>query len=182
MLTEKNISRKSAEFSRIKKIYREAFPKKERWMFGFFEYRASHGRADFTSYWNQNELAGFSYILRNEKCVYVFYLAVSEGQRGKGFGSEMLEMIKEKYINHIIALAIEPPVQSADNYVQRVRRKNFYIKNGLSSQTEHMEYAGEKYEIMSFGGTMTDDDYQRLMNEWLGGFLSLIIKSELTTR
>ena len=45
-----------------------------------------------------------------------------------------------------------------------------------------MEYAGEKYEIMSFGGTMTDDDYQRLMNEWLGGFLSLIIKSELTTR
>ena len=151
-------------------------------MFGFFEYRAAHGKADFTSYWNQDELVGFSYILRNEKSVYVFYLAVAEDQRGKGFGSEMLENIKKKYKNHTIALAIEPPVSNADNYEQRVKRKNFYIKNGLAPQMEHMEYAGEKYEIMSFGGTMTDDDYQRLMNEWLGGFLSLIFKSELTTR
>ena len=97
MLIEKRVIKKSNIYPAVKAIYKEAFPKKERFLFAFFEKRASDGKADFYSYWFEDILVGFTYALKNENYVYVFYLAVKKEERGKGYGREILNQIKEKY-------------------------------------------------------------------------------------
>ena len=171
MLIEKRARKEADFYPTVKAIYKEAFPKEERFPLAFFEYRAAKGKADFCTYWFGDTLVGFSYALKNETDVYVFYLAVKKEERGKGYGSEILDIIKEKYKDKVVCLDIEPVDENAENHGQRAARKLFYQKNGFTSQTERMEYAGVKYEIMSRGGTVTDRAFQTLLKSWLGGFL-----------
>lgn len=179
MLIEKRVIKKADIYSKVKAIYKEAFPKKERFPFAFFENRASNKKADFYSYWIEDVLVGFTYVLKNEKYVYVFYLAVKNEERGNGYGSEILNLIKEKYKDKVISLAIEPPDINAKNCSQRIKRKSFYQRNGFASQIERMEYAGEKYEIMSYNGVMTDHACNTLLKNWLGSFLFPFFKVKI---
>ncbi len=179
MLIEKRVIKKSNIYPAVKAIYKEAFPKKERFLFAFFEKRASDGKADFYSYWFEDILVGFTYALKNENYVYVFYLAVKKEERGKDYGREILNQIKEKYKDKVVCLAIEPLDIDAKDYNQRVKRKLFYQKNGFTSQIERMEYAGEKYEIMSCNGVVTDYEYNTLLKSWLGSFLFPFFKVKI---
>ena len=63
---------------------------------------------------------------------YVFYFAISQSERGQGYGSYILQTVKEFYKNQRLCLAIEEIDETAANYQQWVKRKEFYEKNGFT--------------------------------------------------
>ena len=61
----------------------------------------------------------------------ILYLAVNDKIRSKGYGSAILQCIKQRFSNKAIALNIEPLDPKSDNYAQRIKRFEFYLKNGF---------------------------------------------------
>ena len=62
--------------------------------------------------------------------VYVCFFAVGVSYRSCGYGSEILSRLKELYPAYQIVLDIEAADESAPNLVQRIRRRDFYRRNG----------------------------------------------------
>ncbi len=72
----------------------------------------------------------------------------------------------------IITLAIENTEdENADNLEERVKRLEFYERNGFERLCIKVNEAGVVYELLSTNTMLTQADFLSLMKDWLGGFL-----------
>ena len=170
-MESKNISLVPAgagDYQKIKKLYLAAFPKSERPPFYYLKKAEKHGRADFFSIYDGDEWQGFCHILTDEKCAYLFYLALSPDCRGRGIGSEVIRQLKERYKNRKFFLALETLDKNAKNYDIRVRRHGFYKRNGLTELPGHIREGSEVYDIMGSGEKISRGEYYSLMIHSIG--------------
>ena len=83
------------------------------------------------AYYDNNTFIGFTSLVFYKEICYLFFLAVSPTLRHKGYGSQILEMIKKDYQDYIILLAFEEVDPKYDNYEERKNRKTFYLNHGF---------------------------------------------------
>ena len=105
--------------------------------------------------------------------------AVSETERGKGCGSGALQAAKDKYAGQKIFLSIEQLDEEAENYDQRVKRKQFYERNGFKDLNLKLKEASVTYDLLGIGGTVDAKEYERLMGKYLGKLLSKLITMKI---
>lgn len=125
------IDKHSKDLKEIKGIILEAFPPEERPPFRFLIRRTGKPFVDFWGAYDEGRLVGITYVVHSEGAAYLFFLAIANKERGKGYGGALLEMMKEKYAPECLFLALEPLDPKAENYEQRVNRHNFYLRHGL---------------------------------------------------
>lgn len=65
-------------------LYLSAFPKEERAPWWLLKRRAKQGRAEALAAMDDGRFAGMAYVVTLGDMAYLFYLAVEEGQRGRG--------------------------------------------------------------------------------------------------
>lgn len=162
----------AAEMKKAKSLYLGAFPKEERAPFWLLKRRAKQGRARMIFAGNGGLFAGFAYIVENADCAYLFYFAIVPEMRGSGCGTEILSRLRGLYKDKRLFLARETLDPAADNYEQRVRRHKFYLRCGFEDIDRKIREGKVTYDVMSVGGDVSPEDYGRLINRWLGGFLS----------
>lgn len=104
---------------------------------------------NFSAFYDGDDFAGFSFTMSHDSCVFILYLAVSEKSRSKGYGSSILNKIKEDYPDKSVLLNIEYPFEMAINYEQRVRRLEFYKRNGFCDTGYILRNDGVSYMILS---------------------------------
>ncbi|MEG1835683.1 MAG: GNAT family N-acetyltransferase [Oscillospiraceae bacterium] len=172
-MTLANATQNDIEF--IKKIYDEAFPKSEKKPFNVIEKKAEKGTVEILVIKNDKPL-GLVITAIYEDCVLIDYFAIDKNCRGNGVGSEAIRLIKEKYSGKKIFLEIERLDETAENNNQRIKRKNFYIKNGLVETGAFARAFGIPMEILSFGEKVTFEDYHKTFRKVFGFFPSLVIK------
>ena len=170
--------------AQIKKLYLEAFPAKERMPFFLFHLKKK-GQADLSGVYEKGKLAGMVYCVRHKNMVFIFYLAVEKSLRGRGYGSRILEKLKEKYRDCSLVLNMEEVDPSYENYEQRKKRKDFYRKNGFRESGFKIREYGVIYEFMYYGQNTTVREYQELLRNYFGKFLyglyrknSAVVKQE----
>lgn len=160
----------------VKRLYHEAFPKCERAPFFFLRLKAKEDTNAFYAVVDEDAFVGLVYTIRNEKMVYVFYLAIAEEQRGNGYGSKVLSLIKAQYPNHVVTLAIEDTAdRTADNYAQRIKRLGFYERNGFTQLQIRVNEAGVVYELLGTESGVTQAEYLDLMRNYLGAALYKLV-------
>ncbi len=160
----------------IKSLYKSAFPANERAPLFLLFKRCGNGRNFFYAVLEKDEFIGLLYTITHEKMVYVFFLAVTEEKRGKGYGSEMLEKIKKLHGGKTVTLMIEDTEDtSADNLYERKKRLKFYERNGFLRLPIKINEAGVGYELMGTDTTVTQADFLALMKDYLGSFLFKIL-------
>ena len=91
----------------IKNLYKSAFPKEERAPLFLLFKKAEAGKALFYAVLEDNEFIGLVYIITTKKLAYIFFLAVEEENRSKGYGSKILESVKKMYPEKTVILEIE---------------------------------------------------------------------------
>ena len=64
--------------------------------------------------------------------VLLDYFAVDDNQRNNGAGSSALRMLLERYLGKRFLLEIEAPDIPSENTPERIRRKAFYLRNGMT--------------------------------------------------
>ena len=156
------------EFKRIKSLYKEAFPKEERAPIWLIRRTLKRKTAQMLVATAEGRFIGFAYMVCNRKLAYIFYLALEEEERGKGYGSAVLEAMKERYRGKKLFLAREKLDSKAENYEQRCKRHQFYLKNGFEDLTCQIKEASVVFDAMGIGGEVSAAEYEDLIVNWGG--------------
>ena len=156
----------------IKKLYRTAFPKNERAPLFLLFKRTNNGRDSFYAVSDNKEFVGLIYTISTRKLTYVFFLAVKEEMRGKGYGSKILDKIKKDSVNKTVILMIEDTEkEDCDNIKERLERLRFYEKNGFKKLMIKINEAGVDYELLGTELNVTQADFLNLMKDYVGSLL-----------
>ena len=167
------------EFKNIKALYKKAFPAEERAPFWVLNRNARKEGVDFWGLYDDKEWVGLAYVISYSDLSYVFYLAISDRHRGKGYGSDTLRALKERYEGQKLFLAIEELDETADNYAERVSRKQFYLRGGLTELHCRLREAKVIYEVLGTGGKVEPEEYKQMMRHYLGPVLSRLVRMEI---
>jgi len=119
---------------------------------------------DFFAIYDGDKFIGFMVVKIYKTMSYLFFLAVDRNFRGQGYGSEIIQKIKELYPDYNQVVDFEMIDKNASNYNQRVKRKEFYMKNGYKETGYFLSYLGVNYEIMSMDDNFDIDIFKELIS------------------
>ena len=158
MLSMKPIGNTPEELKKAKALYYRAFPKNERRSFPeLVENRL--GGTEFFCFDDGETFVGIACLLNTPTISHIIYLAVDESLRGNGYGSKALELLHQSKSGKKIMVDIEIPDEKAENAEQRRMRKKFYLRAGYEETQVKYEWRNENYEILSFGGQISEAEY-----------------------
>lgn len=163
----------------IKKLYKEAFPRNERLPIFILNLLSKKEKANFYGICDEKTFVGLLYNIYFKDIVFIFYFAIDSNLRGKGYGTKVLELVKQKYKNHRIILNIEEINSKYDNNNQRIKRKKFYEKNGFINSDFKVKEGKQIYEVLYYSENneiVKKDEYDSLLKHFLGNTLYKVYK------
>ena len=166
MLDIRVINSGNADDSRLRRLYETAFPVEEQIPYDDLIYLLDAMDIDYTAYYDDDMLIGFTMVLRLPRYNWGWYFAVREELRGKGYGQEILSAVLEKYRNERpFVIDIESPYQpDAPNPEQRRRRHAFYVRNGMKDTPTSRTWENLTFTIMtSSDEPFTQQDYDDIV-------------------
>lgn len=153
----------------IYELYMRAFPADERKPFSLIEECQRRGCCDILAIQKMDgTFAGLAITLRNEEIVLLDYFAVEDQFRGEGIGSEGLRALQEKFSDHAFILEIESTRKLKDESDLRIRRKNFYLRNGMQMMDYVVMLFGVEMEMVTSGTYVGYEAYFNLYREVFG--------------
>ena len=168
-----NIKRDKSDLEKIESLYNTAFPSDERAPFRILVRGSKKPNVNFFSCRDCDKWIGFLYTVNYLDISYVFYFAVDDDQRGKGYGTAILKAARKKYGGRRLFLAIEEVEKKYENYQQRVNRLRFYERADFVRTGQKMQEANVIYDIMGIGGRVSNEEYRKLMISF-GGLRMLL--------
>lgn len=144
---------------RIYHLYRQAFPRFERKPFAIIRAMYQKGNADIWYFEKHGHFAGFVFTVNKDNAILIDYLAVCPSVRGIGVGSDILSQMKEFYSPRGIFAEIESVFAECDNIDVRMRRKEFYIKNGMTPMKVMVILFGVEMELLGSGCQLDFNEY-----------------------
>ena len=130
----------------------------------------------FYSIYDEEKFIGLTYLINTNNITYVLYLAIDTNNRGKGYGSIVLDKIKKESNQESIVLCIEEIDQNADNFDQRVKRKKFYEKNEFIETGFKNKEGKRYYEILTNGKKYEKQTYEKMMKKAWGSIPYLLFR------
>lgn len=161
----KKLERNSADIPQLEKLNNQAFPENERIdtddMFCFPE---ESGR-EVLGIYTDDEFSGFIITIKFRKCVYICYFAVCPKKRSRGIGGKALKMLKEYYPEFQIVVDFEALDENSGNNPQRIRRRNFYYRNGFFATGYYQYYMETEFEIACSEPVFNKAEFENLISE-----------------
>ena len=158
------------QWAEIYNLYQKAFPKSEKKPFWMILKMHRKGASDVWRFDREGRFAGIIITINGENHILLDYLAVEETRRGTGIGTEILQLMRAHYAGKGVFLEIESVYEDCDNRQQRIRRKHFYEKSGMTSMEVFVWLFGVKMELMGFDCRLTYEDYHAFYrdnyNQW----------------
>lgn len=135
------------EAEELGKIGREAFPPEEY----ISPERFIGGDTAVYKITEIGQACGYMCAALYDDLTYLFFFAVAADKRGRGTGSAALKAFIG--LRPSVPVVVDPELaeKSADNYAQRLRRRNFYLGLGFSPTGKGMAYNGVSFELLCTG-------------------------------
>lgn len=159
MVTMKLLSDAPEEVKKAKALYYRAFPKNERRSFPELQ-ENRFGNTEMFSFFDGETFVGMACMLNGLSISHIIYLAMDESVRGQGYGSKALQLLHQSKPGRKIMVDIETPDEQAENAAQRRMRKQFYLRAGYEETPIRYEWRHENYEILSFGGQISEEEFE----------------------
>ena len=158
------------QWADIYKLYQKAFPASEKKPFWLIVKMHRKGTSHVWRFTRNGKFAGLIITINGKENILLDYLAVEESQRGTGIGTEILQRMRSHYAGKGVFLEIESVYEDCDNKTQRIRRKHFYEKCGMTSMEVFVWLFGVKMELMGFDCCLSYEDYHSFYrdnyNQW----------------
>ncbi len=156
----------------VRALYEAAFPKDEKKPFEFILEKRKEGFFDIWAIENKDGgFGGLAIMLLSEDLALLDYLAVHPDCRGAGLGGSALHALREKYGKERIVVEIEntlgPAAEQAENREERLRRKAFYLRNGMTPMNFLVDLFGVEMEVLTFGRKLTYEEYYAIYRKVL---------------
>ena len=153
----------SKEYNTIEPYYNELFPENERMDLHILKQR--EGSALYL-FFNENQLCGFIMLLTYLKITHILYLGVLKPYQNKGIGSKILYTIQELYPTQIIIADLEKINKQRSNYLQRIQRANFYLKNNFRPSKVQYTWQQDDYVIYEWNGCITQEEFRNFWKHY----------------
>ncbi len=158
------------QWIKIYRLYQSAFPRCEKKPFSMIRSMKKKGKSDVWYCEEDGRFAGLVITINGPDKILLDYLAVAKKRRGQGFGSKILLQMRKQYEGKGVFLEIEQVTETAENYEERKRRKQFYISNGMREMKVYVKLFGVDMELLGFDCSLTFEEYHDFYrdnyNEW----------------
>ena len=161
----KKVSHKLVEYPSICYLMKSAFPKNEQFPLWLLRLLTIRKNINFRAFFDDDQFCGILYTAENSKYIFVLYLAVNDKIRSKGYGSQMLQWLKQS-TSKAIVLNVEAINDNATNFKQRERRMEFYKKNGITDTGYSFIDEDERYSVLSSDSEHFDIKEYNSLLEW----------------
>lgn len=136
------------DMNRLEELALEAFPPEEYLAPAKIIEMSLKTDLDFWGLYDNDIFIGFCVVVRHADMAYLFFLAISPENRSKGYGSAILAILSEKYKSFQFTVDFEMVDEQVLNVEQRIRRKEFYLRNGFKETGHFLTYFGVSYEVL----------------------------------
>ncbi len=164
------------EWWKLKRLYIEAFPRYERKPFKLIRTMNRKGKADIWVIEKDGQFSGLAITMNDRDLILLDYFAISAKKRGSGLGAEALKKLQKFYKGRKLFLEIESVYTDADNLEERLRRKNFYLKNGMKEMKVMAHVWSTDMELLGYDCEVTFDDYYSMYERSFGNWVAKNLK------
>lgn len=158
-----------------KRLYVRSFPLSERVPFPLLKMRAKGAIAEMISVYDGEVHVGLLYLVHYKDIVFIWFLAIDENIRGKGYGSRILAQVTALYPKARIGLNIEHVDPQAAHFEERQQRKHFYLKNGYRENGLVTKELNVVFEMLVKNENIAFDEYEKLCKRFAGPMLYRLI-------
>lgn len=145
-------------------VNEEAFPECERNSLDDLYASDTAERLEMLGIYDDNdEIAGFFTVRKYENIRYLAYFAVSKDKRSKGTGSRALRLLMERYPDAQIVTEYETPDDSCDNNSMKLRRRDFYLRNGFYETGWYSFYDDTEFTIACSDSVFDKKGFERFI-------------------
>lgn len=160
----KQITEHSAELSQIETLDRCAFPANERRPLApLLQDKTGHSRV--LAFYDGALFCGYASLIICGDIAHIIYFAVENHLRGKGYGSAALAAMCTQEKGKRVIVDIEVPDEQKSNHGQRLKRRQFYLRNGFTENQIQYDWRGETYEILSHGGRISAEEFEGFLRQ-----------------
>lgn len=149
-------------------LYESAFPLEEKKPIDMMERLARVGKMELLAVSDEESVIGLAIHMLGKKSVLLDYFAILPEKRSGGYGTKILQMLTERFGKKKYILEIEMLDEEADNAVQRKRRKEFYLKNGIKETGVFVNVYETDFELLTVDGKLKYEEYVQLLRDVLG--------------
>lgn len=148
----------------IYRRYRKDFPKAERKPFKTVLKSAADGKSDILLLYSGSRRVAYTVVLTDSEynAVLMDYLAVLPKERSHGYGSKIIQQLKKFYADKsgiIIEIEEIGKAETDEQNRQRVRRKEFYLRNGFQMQPVKLCFFGVDMHMLYLKINSYPDDF-----------------------
>lgn len=143
----------------IYRLYRQAFPRRERKPFLLIISMMKKGISDVWYFEKDKTFAGLAFTVNRNEAILLDYLAIVSNRRGEGIGSMILRNLEEYYSPKGFFVEIESVYNECKNREERLRRKQFYLKNGMRPMKVMIRLFGVEMELLGMNCMLTYEEY-----------------------
>lgn len=166
------------QWLRLYRLYAAAFPREERKPFAVIAKLHRSGKNDLWCLMCGGEFLGFASMVNGENILLLDYFTVEKRFRGKGIGSEALEKLKEKYPQQGFFVEIESQWEPGDDQTIRQKRRQFYLRSGMTPMKVMADVFGVKMELLGWNCCLDYAGYHRFYHDNLSPWAAEHVKQE----
>lgn len=152
------------DWLRIRLLYREAFPRSERKPFAIIRRMYREGRTDVWIAKASGRFAGMAATVNGGDTILLDYFAVTKRLRGQGVGSAFLQALLSQYVGKSLFVEIEATDRD-DSTGEKARRKQFYLRNGLTDMRVFAMLFGVRMELLGKNCTLDFGRYRAFYHD-----------------
>ena len=167
MLQFFDVTRDAPWFPQVKALYESAFPANER--IPIKHLLDDKIKREFWAFFDGDLFCGFSNSITHGSITNIVYFAVVPELRSRGYGSQILQVIREQHPDTriVVDIEVEEDSKDAEELERRNRRRDFYLRNGFGSSPFDYVWQGEHYRLLTAGGTITEKEFRDFWKEIL---------------
>lgn len=159
--------------------YKSAFPRNERIPFFIMRLMAKKGEAKFFAVEsNDGKFGGFAVTMKHGDIVILSYFAIHPKLRNRGIGSKAL---MKHYLGYRFILEIEDAKEPCADRETRLRRRAFYLANGMKSAGFTAHVFETDLEALTAGKPVSFEEYRDLYRVRRGSRVALNVTLKNTT-
>lgn len=151
-----------AEWLVLRKLYKKAFPKCEQKPLLAVWFVKQCGKGDVWIAEDERGFVGFAITMNCADMVLLDYLAIKENVRGSGIGTQVLKKLQTQYRGKRFFLEIENVYEPSEDQPQRLRRKRFYLKNGMKEMHIMVNAFGAELELLAYECRVSFEEYYKV--------------------
>ena len=157
-------------------LYEEAFPVVEKKPQQMLRKLVDSGRMEILAVTEGEEFIGLVMNLMYERAAILDYFAITPSKRGGGYGGQVIRRLLNQFEGKKYIFEIEMQDPAAENALERSRRKQFYLRNGLRETGVLANVYDTDFELLTPDGELTYEEYVRVLYDLLGADVVAHIK------